>query len=147
MTRFDEIQSYSFLHTVPIQIRFSDLDILGHVNNASYHELFDTARVIFFRDVLGQDAFKKDNLAVIAQANTTFYKELFFTDSAFISTKVEKIGNKSFTLLQKLYRKNTNTAAEEITTWTDSVFVCLDSATHISKPIIEEWRTQLEQYM
>jgi len=32
----------------PIQIRFSDCDMLQHVNNAIYLQYFETARINFF---------------------------------------------------------------------------------------------------
>jgi acyl-CoA thioester hydrolase len=34
-----------------IQVRFSDLDLLGHVSNSYYAQYFDLARVTFFRQI------------------------------------------------------------------------------------------------
>ena len=38
-----------------IQVRFSDLDVLGHVNNTIYFSYFELARVHYFRELLGID--------------------------------------------------------------------------------------------
>ena len=41
---------------MPIQIRWRDLDALGHVNNAVYLTYFELARLAYIRAVLGADA-------------------------------------------------------------------------------------------
>jgi acyl-CoA thioester hydrolase len=28
-------------HTIPVQVRFNDIDLMGHVYNAKYQEFFD----------------------------------------------------------------------------------------------------------
>lgn len=33
-----------FRHTLPVQIRFSDVDQYGHMNNSSYFSLYDLAK-------------------------------------------------------------------------------------------------------
>jgi acyl-CoA thioester hydrolase len=42
----DEIQ---FHHSVPIQLRFNDFDVLGHVNNSVYFTFYDWEKRIFQR--------------------------------------------------------------------------------------------------
>ena len=46
----DEI---SFRHIIPIQIRFSDVDQFGHMNNSVYFSLYDLAKTTYIKDVLG----------------------------------------------------------------------------------------------
>ena len=41
---------------VPIQIRWRDLDALGHVNNAVFISYFEHARLAYIHDLLGPDA-------------------------------------------------------------------------------------------
>jgi acyl-CoA thioester hydrolase len=36
-----------------IQVRFSDIDVMGHVNNAVYLSYFEMTRVHYFRELLG----------------------------------------------------------------------------------------------
>ena len=37
-----------FVSDVPIQMRFNDVDALGHVNNSMYQQYFDLGRVDYF---------------------------------------------------------------------------------------------------
>ena len=46
-----EDSNRSFKHFSPVHIRFNDIDILGHVNNAVQQYYFDIARLDYFRDV------------------------------------------------------------------------------------------------
>lgn len=38
---------------VEIQVRFADLDVMGHVNNSVYLSYFEMARVHYFGELLG----------------------------------------------------------------------------------------------
>ena len=40
---------------IKIQVRFSDLDTLGHVNNAVYLSYFEMARIAYFTPLLGEN--------------------------------------------------------------------------------------------
>ncbi len=42
-----------FKHSVPVQMRFSDVDGFGHVNNGVYNDYYDIGRMYYMRDVLG----------------------------------------------------------------------------------------------
>ena len=37
-----------------IQVRFADIDVLGHVNNAIYLSYFEMTRVHYFNELLGE---------------------------------------------------------------------------------------------
>ncbi len=55
-----KIQSISkgMRHTeTDIQIRFADIDILGHVNNVNLQHYFDLGKTAFYREVLEVDVF------------------------------------------------------------------------------------------
>ena len=46
-------EEVKFNHFMPAQIRFSDVDQFGHVNNSVYFSLYDLAKTTYFKDVLG----------------------------------------------------------------------------------------------
>lgn len=93
----DEI---SFRHIIPIQIRFSDVDQFGHMNNSVYFSLYDLAKTSYFRDVFGEHDWRKFAV-VVANINADFLAPVFFSDDLAIETTVVHLGNKSFTLLQQ----------------------------------------------
>ena len=42
-------------HYTPIQIRFHDIDQLGHVNNANYLTYFEVARMAYFKTLVKKE--------------------------------------------------------------------------------------------
>ena len=82
-----------FKHEVPVQIRFSDVDQYGHMNNSVYFSLYDFAKTSYFRDVFGQDECKKFNVVVV-NINADFLAPVFFSDDLIIETTVIHLGIK-----------------------------------------------------
>lgn len=95
-----------FRHVMPIQIRFSDVDLYGHMNNNAYFSLYDLAKTSYFRDVFGFEEWNKFAL-VVANINADFLAPVFFSDELIIETTVAHIGNKSITLVQRAVNKAT----------------------------------------
>lgn len=42
-------EDIKFRHTMPVQIRFSDVDQFGHMNNSVYFSLYDLAKTTYKR--------------------------------------------------------------------------------------------------
>ena len=93
-----------FRHTLPVQIRFSDVDQYGHMNNSSYFSLYDLAKTSYMRDVFGDKDWKHIGI-VVANIIADFLAPVFFSDDLVIHTSVIHLGHKSFTLLQRAVNK------------------------------------------
>jgi len=122
-----------------IQVRFSDLDVLGHVNNNIYLSYFEMARVHYFKEMLGVDWNWKTAGFVLAKNEIEYIKSVLLTDEPTIEIYVDQIGTKSFTLGYELKVK------DQIYTKGKSVQVCFDSTTQQSIPVPEKMRIALEQ--
>ena len=42
-------EDIKFRHTMPVQIRFSDVDQFGHMNNSVYFSLYDLAKTTYIK--------------------------------------------------------------------------------------------------
>ena len=93
-------EGIKFKHSMPAQIRFSDVDQFGHVNNSVYFQLYDLAKTTYFKDVLGMSEWG-DVVVVVANINANFLMPVFFSDGIEIETATVRLGNKSFTLYQR----------------------------------------------
>lgn len=93
-----------FRHTLPVQIRFNDVDQYGHMNNSSYFSLYDLAKTSYLRDVFGNKDWHRLGI-VVANINADFLAPVFFSDDLIIETTVVHLGHKSFTLLQRAINK------------------------------------------
>ena len=66
-------EDIKFRHTMPVQIRFSDVDQFGHMNNSVYFSLYDLAKTTYIKDVLGSADWSKLAI-VVANINANFFK-------------------------------------------------------------------------
>lgn len=127
----EKIDYNDFRHAVPVQLRFNDVDILGHVNNNAQFALFDLGKTEFYNSLRGVLSDWRRVEAVIVNINATFMQQILFTDPIEVRTRVSKIGEKSFHLQQILR----NTANGAICSFAESVMVSVDFNTKESKPI------------
>ena len=97
-------QELVFKHIMPVQIRFSDVDQFGHMNNSVYFSLYDLAKTAYFKDVMGGQDWSKFGI-VVANINADFIVPVFFEDELYIETAITRIGNKSFELSQRAVNK------------------------------------------
>ncbi len=126
---------------MPAQLRFSDVDRFGHVNNSVYFSLFDMCKTRYFNDVVGTDIF--DRMApVVVHIEANFISPVYFPDEIVIDTSITKIGTKSFTLMQRAVNKRT----DEVKCFCETVMVMMDTATNKSVEIDEEFRTKVSSY-
>ncbi|MBW6511465.1 MAG: acyl-CoA thioesterase [Desulfuromonadaceae bacterium] len=86
-----EIKKYS----IPVELRFADLDAYGHVNNAVYFTLLETARTKLFHDkfieFMGQSL-----LFLVAKAECEYKLPIGLDDVMIITLEIARVGNSSF---------------------------------------------------
>lgn len=86
------------MKAVDVQLRFSDIDSMGHVNNAVYLNYFETARMHFFAHRLGMDWDWMKNGIILLRNEIDYLKPLLLTQHAEVYVGVVHIGTKSFSL-------------------------------------------------
>ena len=84
-----------FKHKISIKVRFSDLDAMGHVNNATYLSYLEEARLAYYNQVLKRDTDNLDFNAVIGRIEIDYLSQIKLGDRVEIYTRTSKIGNKS----------------------------------------------------
>ncbi len=118
-----------------IQIRFSDIDWMGHVNNATYLTYFEIARLEYFqRSGLVIDW--KNIGFILARTEINYLKPVLLNDKLEIKTYCSHIGSKSFSLSHSLLINN-ETIYEAANAQT--VLVCYNYATSQSETIPDPW--------
>ena len=128
-------------HVMPAQIRFSDVDQFGHVNNSVYFSLYDLAKTTYVNDVLGNANWGEIGI-VVANINANFFAPVFFSDKMDIETAVVQLGNKSFTLLQRAVSVDSREVKCECRT----VMVLYDLLTKEPMPIPDEYKKAICEY-
>ena len=94
----EEIQ---FNHTLPIQLRFNDVDKFGHVNNTVYFSFYDLGKTEYFASVCPDVDWEKDGIVVV-HIEANFLAQIYGSDHIAVQTAVTEIGTKSFHLAQRV---------------------------------------------
>ena len=84
-----------FKHKLKIEVRFSDLDAMRHVNNATYLTFIEEARIAYFNEVLGRDKSSLNYSAIVARIEIDYLQPINLGDKLEVLTRVSKLGNKS----------------------------------------------------
>ncbi len=129
--------------TSKVNIRFSDLDLFGHVNNAVYLTYYEEARVSYFDEVVGYDYDWSKEGVILARIEVDFLIPILFTDEIFIRTNCCRVGTKSFDLAYEMYKMKDG--EEIMVSSATSVMVMFNYAEKKSILLSEEWRTKLIQ--
>lgn len=119
-----------------IQIRFADVDILGHVNNVNLQHYFDLGKSGYFKEVMGIGNAWSGIGTITASTSTLYMAQTRIDEPVYVETRIEKIGNKSFTFFQRLLSRDNG----ELKAESRSIMVAFDFSVQTSVPVPEEWR-------
>ncbi|MFT2720794.1 acyl-CoA thioesterase [Deinococcus sp. A31D244] len=81
-------------HRTTIQLRYGDLDAMGHVNNARYAEFLEVARMDLSRALEVRDA---DDRSVLARLELDYVRDIRLGQEVVIETLIERVGRTSWT--------------------------------------------------
>jgi acyl-CoA thioester hydrolase len=134
-------------HTSTIQVRFADIDKLGHVNNAKYLTYFEIARMQFFEDEFKNitDLDWKTKGLILAKTEVEFLSPILLEDLVEIETYCTKIGNKSFELAYRVFKKKNN--ERTLAAKGSSVLVAYNYIEQKSIAIEESWKNELKRFL
>lgn len=132
-----------FRHSVDLQIRFNDIDILGHLNNTVYFSFFDTGKAYFFESIMKSGMDWQRVESVIANIDCAYVSPVYFGDSIEVRTRCTGIYDKSFKIQQVIVEKNTG----ELKAAAETIMVSFNPDTKQSMEIPARWREALENSM
>lgn len=124
----------------PIGTRWADNDMFGHLNNAVYFELFDTAINGWHAQQTGTGPLDQHARGVVAETSCRFLSEVSFPAALVVGVDVERLGTKSVTYALGLFTDG-EPAPAALARW---VHVYVDPATRATVPVPPPIRSALE---
>ena len=115
-----------------IQIRFTDLDPLGHVSNSVYMQYFDMGRIDFFSSLAAVEESLPHN--VVASVHIDMLREIRLADQVHVETWCTEIGNKSMKVEQHIF------ANDICATKATLILVGFDRKTRQSVQLPRHWK-------
>lgn len=112
-----------------VALRWGDMDALGHVNQAVYHELLEEARTAMLATLPSPPK----GAYVMARVELNYRREIPLGHRYVeVTLQVESIGRSSVTVSQQIFRSDGELAADGL-----SVLVAWDPARRGSRPLTE----------
>lgn len=131
------------VYITEIQKRFSDVDLFGHVNNVYIQDYFDLGKTDFYTNVLGDTMNWHKDALVIVSVHSDYMEQTRYKDEVYVETAIAKIGNKSFTFLQKLIDREKG----RVNAICRTVVVGFDFEKQVSMPLLPYWVEQIREYL
>lgn len=107
------------LHKYPLLIQESHLDTFGHINNATYLQIYEQARW----DLITNNGYGVKEIQVtrqspiILEVNLKFLKEILLRETITVTTEIVKYEGKIAQLLQKMLKANGEVASQALFTF------------------------------
>lgn len=133
---------FTFRHKLPLQLRFTDVDMFGHVNNTVYLQYCDLGKLRYFNAALGGDFLNSELQVVVVNINCDFHAPSFLNETLEVWTAIDSIGEKSLTLEQRIVNPET----DEVKFIAHTVMVGFDPNTLQSALIPDGPRKAFEAY-
>ncbi len=124
----------------PVTTRWTDNDMFGHLNNAVYYAMFDTAINGWVNTTVGVDPVSAPWLGVVAESGCRYFAELRFPDPLVVGLAVTRLGNSSVTYRLAVFERDAVQVAA-IGHW---VHVYVDRSNRRPVPIPDQIRPLLE---
>jgi len=128
-----------------IQIRFNDIDLAGHVNNAIYQYYYDFGKLRFFDNIFNNNIDWTKEGFVLLKIEVEYFNPTYLHDNIEVLTKISEIKNKSL-IIEQIIREKGNDNINDIKSKSISVMVAYDFIKKESMQIPEDWKSLMLKY-
>lgn len=136
----------AFRFSMPIDVRFADIDALGHVNNATYLTYVEHARTMYVQAVCNwQDDWEQLGM-IVARSEVDYRAPIKFGDTVTVYARIGRLGSKSFDMFYVITRQAKEMDSPQIAAEIKAILVTYDYKLRQSVPISEQWRTAITAY-
>lgn len=131
-----------FRMAVPIEVRFRDMDAMGHVNNAVYFTYFEQARIHYVQRLAHMGDPLEPLGMILAEAACQYRAPITLGMPIRVWIRAGEIRQRSFVFLYKIERPDTG----QVMALGRSVQVSYDYARGAPVPIPEPWRERMRRF-
>jgi acyl-CoA thioester hydrolase len=141
----DGLTSRDFPVLWPVLTRWADNDMFGHLNNAVYYQLFDTAINGWINTNTEVDPLTMSSLGIVAESGCRYFSDLHFPESLVVGLAVTRLGRSSVTYRLGVFRpeEGQGEEAQPITALGHWVHVYVDRISRKPVPIPDAIRALL----
>ena len=139
-----------FAHRHDVEVRLSDTDAMGHVNNARYLTYVEIARVDYYERVTGNPlpigTHGAEEGMILAEIRMTYRSPALYGETLTVETRVERIGRTSFGMVHRITAPASRYGPARLVAVSDSTLVSYDYGDEHPIPVPDEWRASMEAF-
>jgi acyl-CoA thioester hydrolase len=139
-----------FAHRHEVEVRLSDTDAMGHVNNARYLTYVEIARVAYYEKVTGNalpiGVHGAEEGMILAEIRMTYRSTSFYGETLTVESRVERIGRSSFGMVHRITAPESRYGPARLVAVADSTLVSYDYTDECPIPVPDEWRMAMETF-
>lgn len=139
----DDHSRAHYVHFRPLQTRWMDNDVYGHVNNVNYYSYFDTAVNGYLIEQGVLDIHQGEVIGLVIETQCRYLQSLAFPEAIDAGLRVAKLGNSSVRYEIALFKSGEDTAAAH----GHFVHVYVDRSTRRPTPLPDNLRQVLSQLL
>jgi acyl-CoA thioester hydrolase len=133
-------------HRYDCHVRFSDVDVYGHVNNVKYFEYYQEARIAFLLSLGAGELQTGTSLRQVVAGVDVDYKRpiLFRPEPYVVQTWVTRIGTSSYDMASQIVDPAGEGHDGTLYSRAQVRMVTFDTTTQRSRPLQDDERARLE---
>ena len=144
MRQIDYIEDFAtwkeaFTFSIDIDIRFSEVDMFGHMNNVAVFSYFEEARIKYMMHLGIFTNLAGDEVPVVGDLQCDYHQQVYFGETLKLFVKVNAIGNSSIDIHYMGEKPN-----GEIAVTGRGAIINMNKVTGRSAPISDEYRENIK---
>lgn len=140
MTTAERSTRADYKHVAPIQTRWADNDVYGHVNNVAYYGYFDTIVNAYLIAEGGLDIHDGEIIGLVVETGCRYFAPVAFPDRLEGGLRIAHIGNSSVRYELAIFAEGVDEAVAE----GRFTHVYVNRETRRPTPLPPAFRTALE---
>lgn len=137
----DKLPKINFRHRLPVQIRFNDVDMFGHINNSVYLQFLDMGKYAYFRQFMTDTFGSEPTAPVVANINCDFIEPTKIDERLEVLTAITDIADSSMVLNQRVV-----SASGRVKCSARTIMVNIDLANGRPTTVSNLWRKRISDY-
>lgn len=142
MTAPIDWRAADFPYTMEVPTRWSDNDMLHHLNNVAYNRMIETVVVTFTLGPLGIDWRTDECYPVVVESLCRFHRQLSFPETIRVGLRAAKVGTSSVTYEVAMFGEGSDVPGAT----GHFIQVFIDKVTQSSTPIPPDIRTKIKTH-
>ncbi|HJW22618.1 MAG TPA: thioesterase family protein [Candidatus Limnocylindrales bacterium] len=139
-----------FAHRCDVEVRLSDTDAMGHVNNARYLTYVEIARVAYYEQVIGKPLplgfHGAEEGMILAEVTMTYRAQAYFGETLAVESRIDRIGTTSFVMSHRMTAPQSRYGPARLVATSVGTLVSFDYATEKPIPVPSDWREAIAAY-